>query len=434
MLKKTSLFLCLFALAFSNLTAQDPSFYKKIKYETSLAYTQYTTQNWWSKIEPFNIYLGALPLKSEKHLEKIIDLGVSHVLCMVENFEMEDGWINQPVKISDWESNGIVVRHIQAADFLPLTKDEIEEGVEFLNQQLLDGHSVYVHCKAGRGRSATIVIVYLMKYHGYTFDEAFTIVKNQRPQINLNPQQKQAIFDYFTSANSDEQVLVEPQQGVSEGIYSYFQNINEISEEKLTKLLPDLLYYVIEGGTYSAEELFPQSLSTWIPPIEIQSTLQRRNRYLKEFNGNASLATEVAIKKNHGISRRLKIMASGFIPFIGTPTSHSMSLWYQLREIALIASLHGHDINDPEVQMKMLSCLVGGNLLKIPAATVDLIVKTIVKKIASNIGIQAFSGGIPVHLIFNYFTDNSAKVSTHAIEVFGGENSIPVNADEYLTE
>ena len=45
-----------------NLAESTPSTYNKLKYESSLVYTQFTSTGWWTKIEPYNLYLGALPL------------------------------------------------------------------------------------------------------------------------------------------------------------------------------------------------------------------------------------------------------------------------------------------------------------------------------------------------------------------------------------
>lgn len=406
----------------------DYSYLQKLKYEASLAYTKYTPNSeWWTKIEPYNIYLGALPLKNEGHLDQIAESGVTHVLSMVEDFEIEDGWFNKPVKQSDWHDHGIVVKHIKAIDFLPLKREEIEEGVAFLSEILDGSNTVYVHCKAGRGRSATIVIVYLMQVEGLSFQEAHDYVKAQRPQINLNKQQRQAIFDYFDIVESSEEAK---KVTLSENIYALFQNANEITEDKLSVLLDDMLFYVIEGG--SSSDKVPQSLSTWIPTIEVQSTEARRNRYLREYQGDQNAATEAAIKRNHGLRRSFKLMAANAIPLVGTPTSHTISLWHQLREITLIAAIHGHDVRDPEVKGKILSCLVGGNLLKIPAITTDIIAREIVKKIITKASIgSVVASAIPAQMIFNYFTDNSARVATHAKTVFAGENSIPIAPEDY---
>lgn len=408
--------------------------YKKVKYEASLAYTQISANDWWTKIEPFNIYLGALPLKNKGHLQAIADLGVTHVLSVVEDFEMEDGWFNSPVTAEDWKAYGIAFENIPAVDFSPLSHSEIETGVDYLARMLGEGHTVYVHCKAGRGRSATIVIVYLMQFENLSFDDAFALVKEQRPQINLNDYQRQAIFDYF-GVEKDASTAKSWKSWITDKFYSYFQSANDISEEKLSLLLGDLLYYVIEGVSYSSSTHVPEALAGWVPDIDIESTMSRRDRYLREYMGDQEAAVEASIKRNHNLTRRFKLLAAGAMPFIGVPTSYSISLWHQLREIALIAALHGHDLKDPIVKMKILSAVVGGNLLKIPAVSVDLVAKQIVRSILVKAGIKGLtSSAIPAHLIFNYFTENSAKVSTHAKELFAGENSLPIPAEEYMPQ
>lgn len=46
------------------------------------------------------------------------------------------------------------------------------------------GETAYVHCKAGRGRSTTIVLCYMTMHLGYTPYEAHAALKRIRPQIS----------------------------------------------------------------------------------------------------------------------------------------------------------------------------------------------------------------------------------------------------------
>jgi|GEM_PF-5325203 len=46
-------------------------FIKKVKYEVSLQYTKITPGSWWNKVGPYNIYLGAIPLKNKGHLDQL---------------------------------------------------------------------------------------------------------------------------------------------------------------------------------------------------------------------------------------------------------------------------------------------------------------------------------------------------------------------------
>ncbi|KAI9005968.1 protein-tyrosine phosphatase-like protein, partial [Gaertneriomyces semiglobifer] len=45
---------------------------------------------------------------------------------------------------------------------------------------------VFVHCKAGRSRSATVVIAYLVVYGGMSLKEAYEKVKQARPGVSPN--------------------------------------------------------------------------------------------------------------------------------------------------------------------------------------------------------------------------------------------------------
>ena len=126
-----------------------PHCIKIAKYEISLYYTKLTQANWWTKIEPYNIYLGALPLENEGHRDKIVSLGVNSILAMVEDFELAEGFLNTPVRHEQWEEAGLDVHHIKAIDFNPLKREEIEAGVAFLYAEYRQGRGIYVHCKAG---------------------------------------------------------------------------------------------------------------------------------------------------------------------------------------------------------------------------------------------------------------------------------------------
>ncbi|KAL8114377.1 hypothetical protein AgCh_021297 [Apium graveolens] len=65
--------------------------------------------------------------------------------------------------------------------------------VACLNQK----RTTYVHCKAGRGRSTTVVICYLVQHKEMTPDDAYYYVKSIRPRVLLAPAQLQAVHEYY---------------------------------------------------------------------------------------------------------------------------------------------------------------------------------------------------------------------------------------------
>lgn len=56
----------------------------------------------------------------------------------------------------------------------------------FIEDCLKNGGKIYCHCEAGRSRSASLVIFYLMKKEKLTFKQAFDLVKSKRNIINPN--------------------------------------------------------------------------------------------------------------------------------------------------------------------------------------------------------------------------------------------------------
>lgn len=149
---------------------------------------------WWNKIDD-NITLGAIPLKNKGHLNEI---EADAVLTCLEDFEIHaNSLFGVPVRPEEWIVKGKEVRQVKAEDFKPLTQTEIDESVEFIHQNISENKRVYVHCKAGRGRSATAVICYHIKYKNMSVEEALHYVKEKRPQISINKYQMQAIREFY---------------------------------------------------------------------------------------------------------------------------------------------------------------------------------------------------------------------------------------------
>jgi len=63
----------------------------------------------------------------------------------------------------EWEKVGVKFLQLSTTDiFEAPQQDKLQKGVVFINEISQNGGSVYVHCKAGRTRSATLVGCYLM--------------------------------------------------------------------------------------------------------------------------------------------------------------------------------------------------------------------------------------------------------------------------------
>ena len=56
---------------------------------------------------------------------------------------------------------------------------------EFCAEHAQRGELTYVHCKAGRGRSTTLVLCYLIRQMQMSPEEAYAFVQAKRPQVCL---------------------------------------------------------------------------------------------------------------------------------------------------------------------------------------------------------------------------------------------------------
>lgn len=73
---------------------------------------------------------------------------------------------------------------------------DINRAVEFIHKNSCSGQMTYVHCKAGRGRSTTIVLCYLVVFKHMTPAAAFEYVRSIRPRVLLAPSQWKAVKEF----------------------------------------------------------------------------------------------------------------------------------------------------------------------------------------------------------------------------------------------
>jgi atypical dual specificity phosphatase len=143
----------------------------------------HSKRRWWDWVDE-HVLIGALP--SASHVEKLKHEGIGAVINTCREY---DG----PVK--HYADAGIEQLHLPTVDFTPPTMADVKRGVEFIQAHITAGRKVYVHCKAGRGRSATIVICYLIA-KGMSPAHAQALLLEKRPQVNKVLTQRQVVKDF----------------------------------------------------------------------------------------------------------------------------------------------------------------------------------------------------------------------------------------------
>ncbi|KAL1211137.1 Phosphatidylglycerophosphate phosphatase PTPMT1 [Cardamine amara subsp. amara] len=143
---------------------------------------------WWDRVAEF-ILLGAVPFPSQ--VPQLKELGVCGVITLNEPYETL-------VPSSLYKSYCIDHLVIATRDycFAP-SMEAICQAVDFIHRNASLGKTTYVHCKAGRGRSTTIVICYLVQHKHMTPEAAYAYVRSIRPRVLLAATQWKAVLEYY---------------------------------------------------------------------------------------------------------------------------------------------------------------------------------------------------------------------------------------------
>ncbi|XAR59646.1 Phosphoprotein phosphatase [Bertholletia excelsa] len=143
---------------------------------------------WWDWVDKF-VLLGAVPFPSD--VERLKDLGVCGVVTLNEPYETL-------VPTSLYQAYGISHLVLPTRDYLFAPSfNDICQAVDFIHENVSREQATYVHCKAGRGRSTTIVLCYLVQYKHMTPDAAYNYVKSIRPRVLLTSSQWQAVQEFY---------------------------------------------------------------------------------------------------------------------------------------------------------------------------------------------------------------------------------------------
>ena len=129
-------------------------------------------RQWWNRIDE-NLIVGAFPFARD--VQAMHADGVRAVVNTCEEYEGPQ---------SEYRELGIEQFHMPTTDFTHPKLDDIQKAVEFIQSHAEKGDTVYVHCKAGRARSATVALCWLVKYRGLSREQAQALLLEKRKHVN----------------------------------------------------------------------------------------------------------------------------------------------------------------------------------------------------------------------------------------------------------
>lgn len=129
-------------------------------------------RNWWDPIDPL-VLVGGYPFAVDA--APLHAAGVRGVVNTCREYAGPE---------SEYRRLGIEQLRIPTTDFTHPRLADVEAAVEFVQRHVSRGEAVYIHCKAGRARSATVALCWLVKYRGLTPVEAQQRLLQARPHVN----------------------------------------------------------------------------------------------------------------------------------------------------------------------------------------------------------------------------------------------------------
>jgi atypical dual specificity phosphatase len=118
-------------------------------------------------------------------LDELVGHGIGAIVSLTE----------RPLATDSLQGRDLRYLHLPVPDMTAPPIADLESAVEFVCECVGEGRPVAVHCRAGQGRTGTVLACYLVR-QGHTPEEALTMVRRRRPGSVETPSQEQAVHDY----------------------------------------------------------------------------------------------------------------------------------------------------------------------------------------------------------------------------------------------
>ena len=144
----------------------------------------YSTKNIFEANEIIDgMFLGNI--NSAYDIEKLQEIGITHVISVLAGFI--------PPYPNDFKYLQLNALDTTNTDL----SNNFESANEFINDAIENKGKILIHCMAGRSRSATILLAYMIKSFGLTIEMALNSVILKRPIVEPNKYFMKQLQEYY---------------------------------------------------------------------------------------------------------------------------------------------------------------------------------------------------------------------------------------------
>lgn len=127
------------------------------------------------------LFVGSHPRRAADVDRLRQEAGVTAVLNLQTDEDFQRWNVNWKQLLDHYKACGIEAYRVPIRDFDAAELEaRLPEAVRELDRLLASGHTVYLHCTAGSGRSPSVAIAYLVSRRGWDVDQAVSDLVERR--------------------------------------------------------------------------------------------------------------------------------------------------------------------------------------------------------------------------------------------------------------
>jgi hypothetical protein len=129
-----------------------------------------------------DVVLGARP--EQFGYDTLSRLGIGAVLSLRGEVDDDAAWLTR---------HRIAYKRVLVSDYEGPSNAQMADAVAWIRENVAAGRRVYVHCRAGIGRSATVVAGWLASERGWDERRAWGFVRARRPVVDRSDDQRASL-------------------------------------------------------------------------------------------------------------------------------------------------------------------------------------------------------------------------------------------------